>query len=221
MQFHISTNPSSHLLVIFEPHEQLITEKGVFISADGEYSFKNKLEINSYKSWIASIIEDKSLAYNLYTAQEPLQMILAPNDNAEILQIDISHENPIIFEPNLHFARTPALELKLKRNDWKSTLNDGLKLQTEGDGTLLLKTYGKVIVQEIDREKPIYIDENALVAFEATVTVKTITKSLKEMLTSGEGLLYALSGKGKIWLQTRKPNTKIGGGIIGSVLNWL
>lgn len=222
MKFEISNYPSSYLGVEFEKGEKLITEKGSLIYCDGEYTFENKIEAKSYKNWIAKILGGKSLTYNIYTAKEKLKMALSIKDNAEIFGIDIYSDNPILFEPNLHFARTVGLEINLENKGWKNTLNDGLKLRTNGNGKLFLKGYGKIIEQEINSQKPIFIDENALIAFEDRLNIKTISKSVKELLTSGEGYLFAIKGKGKIWIQTReKGDYSSSGNIVDGMFSFM
>ena len=122
----------------------------------------------------------------------------------------------------MQFARTVGLEVQLEKKELKSTLNDGLKLKTQGEGQLFLKGYGKIIEQEIDSEKPIYVDEEALIAFEDQLELKTISKGMKELITSGEGFLFAISGKGKIWLQTRQPGEgRSSGGFVEGIFSFL
>lgn len=220
MKFIISDYPSSYLSVQFDENEEFITEKGVFIYADGEYSFKNKIEAKNYKNWISKFFGGKSLSYNIYSAEKNITMAFSTKDNAEIFSINISDKNPIIFEPSLHFARTTGLDIKLEKKDWKTTLNDGLKLKTYGNGTLFLKGYGKIIQQEIDTENPVYIDEDALIAFEDSLEATTISKGLKELITSGEGFLFSVKGKGKVWLQTReKGSYSSSGGFVEGIFN--
>ena len=218
MKFHISDYPSSYIVISLQKDEKLITEKGAMICCDGEYQFENKLEIQSYKNWIAKLFGGKSLSYNIYTALEDLKITLAPKDSAEIFSMPITPENPILFEPNLHFARTTGVRLALDKRNLKSTLNDGLKLKATGTGTLFLKGYGRIIHQSVDTEKPIYIDEQALIAFEESLEIKTISKGLKELVTSGEGFLFSVKGKGNIWLQSREKTTNgnRGGAIDGA-----
>lgn len=222
MKFKISDYPSSYLAVEFEKDEKLITEKGTLIYCDGEYSYESKIEVKSYKNWLAKIFGGKSLTYNIYTAKENLQMALSTKDNAEIFQINIIENNPILFEPDLHFARTTDLEIKLEKKDWKSTLNDGLKLKTYGNGKIFLKGYGKIIEQQIDSDKPIYVDEDALIAFEEKLEIKTISRGVKELITSGEGYLFSIKGNGKIWIQTReKGDHSSSGGIIDGIFSFV
>jgi len=174
------------------------------IYCDGAYAFENKIEVSSYKNWIAKVFGGKSLTYNIYTAKENLKMALSAKDDSEIFCIDISASIPVLFEPNLHFARTINIDLILEKKDWKSTLNDGLKLKTHGEGKLFLKGFGKIIEQDIYSEKPIFVDEDALIAFEDTLEIKTISRGVKELITSGEGYLYSIKGEGRIWIQTRE-----------------
>jgi uncharacterized protein (TIGR00266 family) len=222
MKFKISDYPSSYLAVEFEKNEKLIAEKGTLIYCDGEYSYESKIEIKSYKNWLAKIFGGKSLTYNIYTAKENLLMALSTKDNAEIFQINIVENNPILFEPDLHFARTTDLTIKLEKKDWKSTLNDGLKLKTYGNGKIFLKGYGKIIEQQIDSDKPIYVDEDALIAFEEKLEIKTISRGVKELITSGEGFLFSIKGKGKFWIQTREKGThSSSGGIIDGIFSFV
>ncbi len=222
MKFEISEYPSSYLAIEFNENEKLITEKGSLIYCNGEYTFENKIEAKNYKNWIAKIFGGKSLTYNIYTAKENLKMALSTKDNSEIFKVDITEDNPILFEPDLHFARTINLEIKLEQKDWKSTLNDGLKLKTIGSGQLFLKGYGKIIKQEIDSAKPIFIDENALIAFEDKLEVKTISRGVKELITSGEGFIFSIKGKGNIWIQTReKGEYSSSGGVLDGIFSFI
>ena len=75
---------------------------------------------------------------------------------------------------------------------------------------------------EINSEKNIFIDEDALIAFEDKLEIKTISRGVKELITSGEGFLFAISGKGKVWIQTReKGEHSSSGGIIDGIFNFM
>lgn len=217
MKLTISQYPGSFLIAEMSSSEKIITEKGAMIYCNGEYKQENKIEAGGLKTWIAKLL-GKSFTYNMYTAPETLKFIFAPQNNAELFQIDVKQDVPILLEPDMHFARTIGLELQLEKQSWKSTLNDGLKLRTQGSGTLILQGYGNIIEHELNTEKPVYIDESALIAFEETLEVKTVSKGIKETLTSGEGFLFKATGKGKIWLQTREKGETSGGNFITSLV---
>jgi len=222
MKTKISSYPGSYLALELEKDERIITEKGAFMFCDGDYRLETKFETKSYKNWIAKLFGGKSLTYNIYIALEPLNLALSTKDNAELFVLDITDNNPILFEPDLHFARTMEVALQFHKTDWKSTLNDGIKLKASGNGKLFLKGYGCIIEQELNTEKAVLIDEDALIAFEEKLEVKTISKGVKELITSGEGFLYSIRGKGKIWLQAREKSEESGsGGVVDSIFGFL
>jgi uncharacterized protein (TIGR00266 family) len=218
MKYSVSDYPGSYLTIELQKGEKIIIEKGTLIYSDGEYTFEKKIEAKSYRSIIAKM-SGKSFSYNVYGAKELLKMVFSARDTAEIFSVETSANVPILFEPGLHFARTEGLEVSLVNKDWKSTLSDGFKLKTAGAGTLFLKGYGRIIALEIDSEKTMFVDESALIAFEERLDVKLVARGVKDILTSGEGFLFAVRGKGKIWLQTREKPDFGGGGGVGGIID--
>ena len=197
MKFEITSSPSSYLKVDFEKNEQIIIEKGCFISSTGEYEFENKVEAKSVKNILAKFLSDKSLVYNIFKAKENLEMLFSAKDTAEIFSLEVSNNKPIMLVASLHFARTDGI--KIIPGGFK---ND-FYVKTEGNGILFLKAYGKIIEKNINSDKPIYVDEDAVIAFEEKLNYESITGGMKKLLTSGEGFLYKFSGKGKLWIQTK------------------
>ena len=60
-----------------------------------------------------------------------------------------------------------------------------------------------IIEKNINSDKPIYVDEDAVIAFEEKLNYEWITGGMKKLITSGEGALYKFSGRGKLWIQTK------------------
>ena len=197
MKFEITQSPNSYLILELNKYEKIIIEKGCLIFSDGEYGFKNKIEVKSYKNIISKIFGGKSLTYNVYTANEEMKMAFSAKDTAEIFSLEIVEQHPILFFVFQHFARTENIEIKL------GGLSQEFLVKAEGSGTLFLKVYGKLIEKLIDSNKPIYVDEDALIAFEEGVEYDWITGGIKKLITSGEGGLFKLKGKGKVWIQSR------------------
>ena len=197
MKFEIISSPNSYLKVDFEKNEKIIIEKGCFISSTGEYEFENKVEAKSVKNILAKFLSDKSLVYNVFKAKENLEMLFSARDTAEIFSLEVSNNKPIMLVASLHFARTDGI--KIIPGGFK---ND-FYVKTEGNGILFLKAYGKIIEKNINSDKPIYVDEDAVIAFEEKLNYESITGGMKKLLTSGEGFLCKFSGKGKLWIQTK------------------
>ena len=197
MKFEISQSPNSYLLLELAKNEKIIIEKGCLIYSDGEYDFENKIELESYKNIVSKIFGGKSLTYNIYTAKEELKMGFSAKDTAEIFSLEINKQHPILFYGSQHFARTTDIQIK------SGGMSQDFLVKTEGSGILFLKVYGTLIEKLIDSKKPIYVDEDALIAFEEGIEYEWITGGVKKLITSGEGGLFKLSGKGKIWIQSK------------------
>jgi len=197
MKFQITESPNSYLLLELNKDEKIIIEKGCLIYSDGEYDFENKIEVESYKNIISKIFGGKSLAYNIYTANEKLKMGFSAKDTAEIFSLEIDKQTPILFNASQHFARTIGVQIET------GGLSQEFLVKTEGSGILFLKAYGQIIEKIVESSKPIYIDEDSLIAFEEGIEYKWITGGIKKLITSGEGGLYEFSGNGKIWIQSK------------------
>jgi len=220
MNTKISGYPNSYLEVQLNKGEEFIVEKGGMIFTDGTYELETKIEAKTVNNWIAKIIGGKSLTYNIYKAKSHLTMMFAPSKNADLFEIDVQKEDSILIEADVHFGRTTGLNLLLAKQGIKNTLNDGIKLRTDGSGILFLMGFGKILKTEINSDQPILVDQDALIAYDECLEIKTISKGLKELVTSGEGYLFEIKGKGRIWLQTRQEETKSsGGGLISSILD--
>ena len=197
MKFEITQSPNSYLLLELNKNEKIVIEKGCLIFSDGEYDFENKIELESYKNILSKIFGGKSLTYNIYTAKEELKMGFSAKDTAEIFFLEINPQTPILFYGSQHFARTINIQIK------SSGFSQDFLVKAEGAGILFLKLYGTLIEKLIDSKKPIYVDEDALIAFEEGIEYEWITGGVKKLLTSGEGGLFKLCGKGKIWIQSK------------------
>ena len=219
MKTTISEYPNSYLKVKLNESEKIIVERGAMILSDGDYELKTKFEAKTFNNWIGKIFGGKSIAYNIYTAKEKIEMIFSPDKNGEIFEIEINENRKVIIEPNSHFARTNEIDLKIIKKDWKTTLNDGLKMKASGNGKLFLIGYGKIINQKLNPTKEYLVDEDYLVAFDSNLEVKTVSRGFKELLRSGEGYLYSIKGNGEIWTQTREEHEMSSrGGIISNII---
>lgn len=219
MKTTISDYPNAYLKVELDDSEKIIVERGAMIFCDGDYVLSTKFEAKTINNWIGKIFGGKSIAYNIYKAKENIEMIFSPDKNGEIFEINISKNKSVIIEPNAHFARTNEIDLKIIKKDWKTTLNDGLKMKATGDGKLFLIGYGKIIKQKLNPEKKYLIDEDYLVAFDSHLEIKTISRGFRELLRSGEGYLYAIQGDGEIWVQTREEHEMSSrGGLISNII---
>jgi uncharacterized protein (AIM24 family) len=206
MNINVTDYPNSFLKVKLEKDESIISEKGSFIFSDGSFSAENKLEFTSYKNLIAKI-GGKSFSYVCYTAKENLELNLGTRDNAELTLIKITKDNPILIKADSHFARTSGLTIKLIDKKITSLLDGGFWMNVVGIGYLIIKGYGKIIEMDIDKNSPLLIEEDSLIAFEEkidfTIIDTKISEEVEQLLKSGVDVPFSIKGKGIIWLQTK------------------
>ena len=206
MNINVTDYPNSFLKVKLEKDESIISEKGSFIFSDGSFAAENKLEFTSYKNLIAKI-GGKSFSYVCYTAKENLELNLGTRDNAELTLIKITKDNPILIKADSHFARTSGLAIKLIDKKITSLLDGGFWMNVVGIGYLIIKGYGKIIEMDIDKNSPLLIEEDSLIAFEEkidfTIIDTKISEEVEQLLKSGVDVPFSIKGKGIIWLQTK------------------
>ena len=196
MKFEITESPNSYLKIDFEKNEKIIVEKGCLMYSNGEYIFENKIE-GGFKNLIAKVFGGKSLTFNVYTAKEAMEMAFSAKDTAEIFCIEIVNNNSILFNASYHFARSFNLDIV------PGGMNEEFYVKTKGVGKLFLKGYGQIIEKDINTSKPIYIDEDSVIAYEEKLDAEWITGGMKKLLTSGDGELFMIKGQGKIWIQSK------------------
>ena len=72
-----------------------------------------------------------------------------------------------------------------------------------GNGSPPIGPVDIVIEKDINTSKPIYIDEDSVIAYEEKLDAEWITGGMKKLLTSGDGELFMIKGQGKIWIQSK------------------
>jgi len=221
MYSEVSPYPNTFLQIELDQGEHILTERGAMIYAQGDYSISTKYEAKNLNSWILRIFEGKSFRYNIYQAKSKTSLVFTPDKNGELIKLDVSKSRPIIIVPSAHFARIGEVELTMIKQNAFKNFWDGFKMRITGKGELVLVGYGKIIEKIIDTDREIWVDEDYLLAYDESLEVRAVTRGVRELVSSGEGFLYAMKGKGSIWLQTREEsNMKSGGGIISSILGF-
>ena len=206
MEIQVTDYPNSFLEVTLDKDESIITEKGSFIYGDSKFSSENKIEFKSYKNLIAKL-GGKSFSYVSYKAKELVSLALGTRDNSELMLINITHSNPIMIKADSHFARTSGVELKLVEKKITSLLDGGFWMNVLGTGYLVIKGYGRIIKMEINRQSPLLVEADSLIAFEKKIDFNIIdtkiSDELSQLLRSGVEVPFNINGKGIIYLQSK------------------
>jgi uncharacterized protein (TIGR00266 family) len=82
-------------------------------------------------------------------------------------------------------------------------------IKCSGEGDLWFNSFGGIIVMDV--EEGYVVDTGHIVAFTEGLTYEiSRVGGYKSLFFSGEGLVCKFSGKGKVWIQTRKINPFVG-----------
>ena len=91
-------------------------------------------------------------------------------------------------------------------------------LQVSGTGTLFCQTYGAIKERQLAEGEQFFIDNRYVIAFSETISYQLVkaSRSLRDSMLSGEGLVNRYTGPGRLYYQTRvKPSISI----LGHLLN--
>lgn len=191
--------------------EQLLVESGAMVARDAGLEMKTALQGGIGSALKRKILGGESLFQNTFTATAPGQTLwLAPPAEGAIERIDLTPGREIFLQSGAYLASTPGVVLDTKWQGAKGFFAGGLfLLRAHGQGSIWFGAYGAIHAIDIGPQIPGYVCDNThLVGFTQglTYTVRKVG-GLKSLFLSGEGLVCHFQGQGRLWLQTRNPNS--------------
>jgi uncharacterized protein (AIM24 family) len=209
MHFEITASPFSVLKIRLLPEEKLFGVPGAIVSYTGNLKIKNKIaKSRSIRKWFATLF-GKSIFQQEIIAQNEVEIIFKPQ-GTHIIPIEFSRNQTLFVSPDNYFL-FQGLEYEIV---W---FNYNPFVKFWGEGILFLSSFGELIELQIVDNQVFRINDDYLIAFEASV--KFIDdwnlKGLKNSIISGTDYIR-LEGNGKFWLQARESLAQSGGGSIWS-----
>jgi uncharacterized protein (TIGR00266 family) len=158
------------------------------------------------KSGFGRFLTGESIFINEFTAVNASGEIgIAPGSPGDVEHVYLN--NTTIYLQNSAFvAAGMNVNVESKWQGMVKGFFSGEKLfliKCSGTGDLFFNTYGGII--EIDVEDNYVVDTGHVVAFTEGLDYKvSMVGGYKSFFLSNEGLVCRFSGKGKVWIQTRK-----------------
>ena len=203
--------------VVAQPDSMISITPGIHISsAIGEP--------RSGRGWwtgFKSLLGGESLFRAVFRAKRDAQtLLLAPDNYGDILPIALTGAESLYLSRGSYLAHIGDCHLDAKYGGMKGLFSKtGLfLLHVSGTGTLFCQTYGAIIERTLGDGESFLIDNRYVVAFSDTVTYQLVkaSKTVRDSLMSGEGLVNRYTGPGHLYYQTRvKPSI----GFLGYLLN--
>jgi uncharacterized protein (TIGR00266 family) len=134
-------------------------------------------------------------------------LILAPSVQGDILSIPLADQGGVYLARGSYLANIGECNLKIKYGGMKGVMSKkGLfLLHVNGTGTVFCQTFGAILRKDLVEGETFFLDNRYAVGFSDSVTYQLVkaTKSVKDSIMSGEGLINRYTGPGFVYYQTR------------------
>jgi uncharacterized protein (TIGR00266 family) len=163
---------------------------------------------------LSRLLTGESIFVNEFTAQAgPGEIGIAPGAPGDLDHVYLEN-NTIFLQNSAYVASSPGVTLETKWQGLTKGFFSGENLflvRCTGRGDLWFNTYGGMIAVDVDGEY--IVDTGHIVAFTEGLDYKVgRIGGYKSLFFSGEGLICRFSGRGRLWIQTRK---------LGAFANWV
>lgn len=213
MECEIKYKPAfSAIFVTLEPGEKIIAEAGAMASMDNQVSVKTKLSGGFLSAFAKKFFGGESLFINVFSneTKQYVYLVLTQSVVGDIEEIEL-HGKDMYFQPGAYIASTPGIKMGVRWAGFTSWFaGEGLfKLRLSGKGRVFFGAYGGITKKAINGK--FIVDNSHLVAYEPGIQMGIkLSNGLIGSLTSGEGFVNRLTGRGNIYLQSRSI-----GGLVG------
>ncbi|MGL5835399.1 MAG: TIGR00266 family protein [Waterburya sp.] len=213
MEYEIKYKPAfSAIFVTLQPGEKIVAEAGAMASMDSQVTIKTELAGDFLSALAKKFLGGESLFVNVFSneTKQNLNLVLTQSVVGDIAEIEL-HGKDMYFQPGAYIASTPGIKIGVRWAGWASLIaGEGLfKLRLSGKGKVWFGAYGGITKKAINGQ--FIVDTGHLVAYEPGIEMGIkLSNGLIGSLTSGEGFVNRLSGRGNIYLQSRSI-----GGLVG------
>ncbi len=204
MKYEIVYKPVYSVLKIdLEPGEQVEAEAGALMMYEGDVEVRTKS-----RGLLRALATRESLFVNIYRARSHATLWLAPPFPGDLIYIKLDGTKGLIVNDKCYLASHGNVEHKVVWRGLKGVFGGGglLWLKFTGIGGIWVYAYGGIVEKEVTLGTQLVIDNTHLVAMEDTLDYKIRRfGGLKTFFFGGEGFVFTVRGKGKIYIQTRNP----------------
>ncbi len=210
-QYQIDGKPDFAFLTVTIPAgKTLKVESSAMAAMDTNVTMKTR-----FKGGLGRFLTGESLFINEFAAEgSPGNLSIAPGSPGDMAHVYLNNET-IFLQNSAYVASDPAIELETKWQGITKGFFSGesfFLIKCSGTGDLWFNTYGALIEME-DLDSSLVVDTGHIVAFTEGLTYNIgRVGGYKSLFFSGEGLVCRFSGRGKVWIQTKK---------VGHLANWL
>lgn len=213
MQFEIQYRPAHSLATVhLEPGESVRAEASAMVSMTRNLVIRTDGPAGRggiVRSFKRAMLGGESFFTNTFTARDtPGHVSLAPALAGDMLAIELRQGEPLYIQGSSYVAAPDSVELDTRWQGFKGFLSGEslFFLEATGVGSVVVNAFGAIEALDLDGE--IIVDTGHLVAFSSGIEYQ-VTKASRGWITSylsGEGLVLRMTGRGRVYLQSRNPS---------------
>ena len=212
MDYSIESGPSNSVLeVTLSAGEQIVSEAGAMAWMSSNIRIETGARGGIRASLGRSVLGGESFFQNTYTADGKSGEIgLTPGQPGQVVAYEM-RGSELLLEKDAYLASEPSVELNTDFQGLRGLFNEGMfVLRATGSGMLFFDAYGDIELVEVNGDY--VVDNGHAVAWEPGLSYTlTRARQIRSFLFSDQ-LLLRFSGVGKLWVQSRNPN---------SLANWI
>jgi len=193
--------------------ESLMLERGAMVYQDGPISLEGKMNANSsglggaLKALGRAVTSGESFFITKATSQaEGAVIAIAPPVPGMIKELKVGTTQWYIND-GAFLACETSVNYEIQRQSLGRAIFAGTGglfiMQTKGQGSMLINSFGDIVEMELDGSKPLTVDNTHVLAWTSGLTYHLRVASGTFGFKTGEGLVNEFQGKGKVLIQTR------------------
>lgn len=152
-----------------------------------------------------AVLGGESFFQNTFTARSGGTLWLAPP-----MPGDLHHhrlDRPLVVQDGSYLASSPTIDVDTTWQGARGFFSgEGfVMLRVSGQGDLVLSSYGAIQAHVLEPGERLIVDTGHIVAFTEGIphNLRRITRGLKSLFFSGEGVVSEFVGPGTVWTQSR------------------
>jgi len=217
--FEISGNNEPLLIIQMEKGERIFAESDSMVSMQDGIEIKGSLRGGFFSSLVRKMTSSEDLFQQTLIAHSDSVVMLAPAIPGDIRVLKVDYNKRYFLNDYAFFAGedTISLETKMQKSIGSMIFDsDGIFiLEASGTGNLAINGMGSIEEVELDENSgDLIVDNNHLLAWDSSLDYSVEMVNANQggggllsrafhSLTSGEGVVMRLRGKGKVYITSR------------------
>ena len=216
MRTEISYSPAFAMATVhLDVGESVKAEAGAMMAMTPSVEIRTSTKGGVLKGLRRSVLGGESFFMNTFTANGPdAHVVVAPSLPGDIVTWSLSNST-VYLQSGSYLASPEAIDVDSKWGGAKTFFSrEGLfMLKCTGSGDLVVSSYGAIQGIDLAPGQSYVVDTGHMVGWDSGVTYEVQKAgSWKSTVLGGEGLVVRLTGPGRVYIQTRSPD---------SFLDWL